>query len=66
LTGLEVRATEEGTLFLGILYDTWMESVLWRSVKVEESLFNGSYAVKYGTGKGLRFLRLCPSNQQHL
>jgi hypothetical protein len=51
LAGLEVGATKESTFLLSVLDDTWVERVLWRTIKVKDSLLNGSDAVDDGTGE---------------
>jgi len=45
LAGLEVRTAEEGSFLLGVLDDTWVECVLWRTVQVKHTLLDGSDAV---------------------
>lgn len=49
LTRLEVGTSQEGSLLSGILNDTWMERVLWRTIQVKDTLLNCSDAVENGT-----------------
>ena len=46
LAGFKVGTSDKGALLLGVLDDTWVESVLRASIKIKDLLFNSSHSEK--------------------
>jgi len=53
LSTLEVGASDQAAVLLGILNNSWVESVLGRTIQINALLLNCGHAVEHGRGKGL-------------